>query len=292
MELNKIYFRDCLLGIKEIESNSIDIIIADPPYYNAIKEEWDNQWSSIKEYQDWCNKWIKECFRVLKPSGTMFIYGYEPQLAYISILLDLDKQRWLSWYYTNKTVPSLNFWQHSHESIICTWKEKPIFNKELIREPYTDKYVNNCSGRIRPSSNSARFGNKETTYNINKDGALPRDTIQISTLAGGASLKERIIYCKDCKRIINPTERKHHHLHKLLMHPTQKPRLLTEKLINSSKPDREYTVLIPFVGSGSELSVIKKLKGNYIGFESNKDYFELANSYLEFENSIKHQKHK
>ena len=119
MELNKIYFRDCLLGIKEIESNSIDIIIADPPYYNAIKEEWDNQWSSIKEYQDWCNKWIKECFRVLKPSGTMFIYGYEPQLAYISILLDLDKQRWLSWYYTNKTVPSLNFWQHSHESIIC-----------------------------------------------------------------------------------------------------------------------------------------------------------------------------
>ena len=49
--LNEVFLEDCIKGIKSIEDNSIDIIIADPPYYNAISEDWDNQWKDIYDYQ-------------------------------------------------------------------------------------------------------------------------------------------------------------------------------------------------------------------------------------------------
>lgn len=280
MELNKIYNVDCLYGLNQIEDKSIDIIIVDPPYYMAIDEKWDNQWNNIYEYQQWCDKWINHCKRVLKDTGTMFIYGQEPQLSYISTLLELDKQRWLVWYYKNKNVPSLNFWQHSHESIICYYNKNSIFNKDLIRIPYTESYIKNCSGKVRPVSSTNRFGKKETKYNVNENGALPRDVIEISTLAGGSSLKERIIFCKTCNKIIEPKMRKVHNNHDIIIHPTQKPRELTKRLIDSCHPDNKFTVLIPFVGSGSECKVVADMKANYIGFENNSDYYLLANEYL------------
>lgn len=59
-------------------------------------------------------------------------------------------------------------------------------------------------------------------YHANERGALPRDVICESTLAGGAALKERIIYCKTCKKIVLPHDRKLHLGHDLIIHPTQK----------------------------------------------------------------------
>ena len=43
-------------------------------------------------------------------------------------------------------MAGLDFWQRSHESIIACWKQKPIFNTDLIREPYTDTFLKNCAG--------------------------------------------------------------------------------------------------------------------------------------------------
>ena len=106
---------------------------------------------------------------------------------------------------------------------------------------------------------------------------MPRDVICESTLAGGAALRERIVYCKTCKTIISPTDRKLHTEHDLIIHPTQKPLELTDKLIKSCRPNKKnYTVLIPFCGSGSECIAVLKNEGNYIAYEINPDYVLLA----------------
>ena len=80
----------------------------------------------------------------------MFIYGFSEILAHISVELDLE-HRWLVWHYTNKTVPSLNFWQRSHESILCAWKDKKslVFNRDAVREPYTDNFIKGYKGKNR-----------------------------------------------------------------------------------------------------------------------------------------------
>jgi site-specific DNA-methyltransferase (adenine-specific) len=271
---NKFHLIDVVEGLKKIENNSIDIIISDPPYnigkdFGLCKDKME-----LNNYLNWCDEWINECIRILKPSGSFYIYGFSEILAHISVKIELDK-RWLIWNYTNKTVPRYNGWQRSHESILYCWKETPIFNKDNVRVPYTELFLKNIAGKVRKQSNTSRYGNKENTvYNAHESGALPRDVFSdISSLAGGAG-KERYFLYKD--EVYSGKDIKKFNIDECLKHPTQKPSKLTEKLILSSKVDN-CKVVIPFAGSGSEGVVCKKLNIDFIGFDINQNYIKLAN---------------
>ena len=245
---------DCIKQMKEMKPNSVDIIICDPPY-NIGKDFGNNSdKQTMDKYLIWCDEWIRECIRILKPKGTMYIYGFSEILAFIRVRININV-RWIIWHYTNKTVPRLNFWQRTHESILCCYKEKPVFNRDDVREPYTKAFLKNAAGKVRKAT-KGRFskGDKETVYKAHTNGALPRDVIKISALAGGAGKKERV------------------------NHPTQKPLELCEKLIKASMDKKGDTlVVIPFAGSGSECVAAKKLGVNFIGYEINKEYVDLCN---------------
>lgn len=256
-KIQKIINQDCIEGMKEIDSDSVDIVICDPPYNigkdfgnNSDKQEMD-------KYLLWCDEWISECIRILKPKGTLYIYGFSEILAFIRVRININV-RWIIWHYTNKVTPSLNFWQRTHESILCCHKDKkPVFNRDDVREPYTDTFLKNAAGKVRKAT-KGRFSNgeKETTYTAHANGALPRDVIKISALAGGAGKKERV------------------------NHPTQKPLALCEKLIKASKNGDDTLVVVPFAGSGSECVAAKIENVNYIGFEINSEYVDLCNERL------------
>lgn len=258
LENNSIYNIDALKGLKKIPPDSCQIIIVDPPYFKAIKADWDNQWDSLEKYLAWCDEWLSECIRVLKPRGTMYIYGFSETLAHLFVRIKTNK-KWLVWHYTNKTVPSLNFWQRSHESIICCWKDdRPDFNRDDVRTSYTETFLKHSAGKIRNGTKS-RFGNgKETIYHAHMNGALPRDVINIPALAGGAGRVEGV------------------------EHPTQKPLALCDTLIKAAK-NKENLVLVPFVGSGSECVSAIKNNCKFIGFEISKDYCKLAEKRIEDE---------
>ena len=249
---------DCIKGLKKLPKDSASIIICDPPY--NIGKDFGN--SSDKQsligYLKWCKLWIKECLRILRKDGILYIYGLSEILAHVQVRCLKDVQvRWLIWHYTNKVSPNSKFWQRSHESILCCFKVKevPFFNIDLVREPYTESYKKLC-GKARKSTKS-RFGNKTTVYSVNDLGALPRDVIKTPALSGSYGSKERV---KE--------------------HPTQKPLILCEKLIKSTLNETDNLLVIPFVGSGSECVASKKLKVPFIGFEINENYVALAKSRL------------
>lgn len=253
LEINKIYNEDCISGMKKIMDKSVDIIICDPPYNIGKDFGNDSDKQKMDDYLLWCDLWIAECLRILKPQGTLYIYGFSENIAFIRTRLTCNV-RWLIWHYTNKVTPSLNFWQRTHESILCCYKEKPIFNRDDVREPYTESFLKNAAGKIRkPTKGRFSNGTNETTYIAHEDGALPRDVLKIPALAGGAGKKERVD------------------------HPTQKPLTLCDTLIKAALNKSSQTlVVVPFVGSGSECVSAKKNNVNFIGFEINNDYIEIA----------------
>lgn len=247
---------DCIKKMKEMKPESVDIIICDPPY-NIGKDFGNNSdKQEMEKYLVWCDEWIKECIRILKPKGSLYIYGFSEILAFIRVRININV-RWIIWHYTNKVTPSLNHWQRTHESILCCSKEKPHFNRDDVREPYTDSYLKNAAGKVRKAT-KGRFsdGKTETKYKAHEKGALPRDVIKISALAGGAGKKERVD------------------------HPTQKPLALCEKLIKASKNGDDTLLVVPFAGSGSECVAAKKENINFIGFEINEEYVKLCNERL------------
>jgi site-specific DNA-methyltransferase (adenine-specific) len=254
---NKIYHLDCIIGMQHLDNESVDIIICDPPYNIGKDFGNDSDKQETDAYLSWCDLWIKECLRILKPAGTLYIYGFSETLAFIRTRISCNV-RWLIWHYTNKVTPSLNFWQRTHESILCCYKNKPVFNRDDVREPYTDTFLKNAAGKVRKAT-KGRFsdGATETVYNAHEGGALPRDVIKLPALAGGAGAKERVD------------------------HPTQKPLSLCETLIKASKNKEGATLLVvPFAGSGSECVSAKKNNIDFIGFEINNDYIDLANGRL------------
>ena len=254
LEVNKIHNEDCIMGMKKITSESVDIVICDPPYNIGKDFGNDSDKQKMDEYLLWCDEWIKECLRILKPNGTMYIYGFSEILAFIRTRIYCNV-RWLIWHYTNKVTPSLNFWQRTHESILCCYKNKPIFNRDDVREPYTETFLKNAAGKVRKAT-KGRFSNgeKETTYTAHEGGALPRDVIKVPALAGGAGKKERVD------------------------HPTQKPLSLCETLLKAAKnKEGETLVVVPFAGSGSECVAAKNELIKFIGFEINAEYIDICN---------------
>jgi site-specific DNA-methyltransferase (adenine-specific) len=75
--LNKIYNRDCIPGMREhILDNSIDLIVTSPPYNLGIPYDSYDDNRPYEEYLLWCEQWITECYRVLKPDGRFCLNHY------------------------------------------------------------------------------------------------------------------------------------------------------------------------------------------------------------------------
>lgn len=74
--LGVLYNVDCIQLAKQLESESIDMVFADPPFNlnKFYRSEIDDSLHS-KDYFEWCLEWIDECIRILKPGGALFIWN-------------------------------------------------------------------------------------------------------------------------------------------------------------------------------------------------------------------------
>ena len=63
---NKILHGDSLDLLKDMDDNSVDMILTDLPYFRVVGDDWDNQWETENDYFDWLEKLIEEYDRILK----------------------------------------------------------------------------------------------------------------------------------------------------------------------------------------------------------------------------------
>ncbi|MDR3141899.1 MAG: MerR family transcriptional regulator, partial [Tannerellaceae bacterium] len=134
----ELYNCDAVSFLQNLESNSIDLLFADPPY-NIKKAAWD-YFNSQREYLDWTLEWVREAQRVLKRTGSLYVCGFSEILADIKyVSAPFFKQcRWLVWFYRNKANLGKD-WGRSHESIIHFRKTNDfIFNIDEVRIPYNE----------------------------------------------------------------------------------------------------------------------------------------------------------
>ena len=139
----KIFVGDSIQWLSTLQSETVDLIIADPPY-NIKKAEWDT-FESQQAYVEWSLKWIEQAARILKPNGTLYVCGFSEILADLKLpaLKFFEGCRWLVWHYKNKANLHSD-WGRSHESILHFRKSKAFtFNIDDVRIPYgnhTKKY--------------------------------------------------------------------------------------------------------------------------------------------------------
>jgi site-specific DNA-methyltransferase (adenine-specific) len=144
-----LFSDDCMEILKNIKDNQIDTVFADPPF-NLGKEYGKNTNDSIPDnhYLKWSKTWIKECVRVLKPGGSIFIYNLPRwNVLFGAYLYELDLQfrHWIA-IEINSTFPIKGRLYPCHYSLIYFSKGKPkVFNS--IRTPI--QLCRHCGGEIK-----------------------------------------------------------------------------------------------------------------------------------------------
>ncbi len=71
---------DCIEAMKDIDDNSIDLIVTDPPYFKVKNEWWDRQWDNADKFIEWIGLLCKQWYRILKPNGGLYVFA-SPKMA-------------------------------------------------------------------------------------------------------------------------------------------------------------------------------------------------------------------
>jgi len=150
-ELNKIYCMDCLEGLKKIPDNSVDLVVTSPPYNKGSADRKIGKTDSWKKanigygdfkdnlperkYQEWQKNVLKECIRVLKPSGSIF-YNHKPRIINHTIISPFE---WLSKFLIKQRIVWLRNGSPTLEPIRFMPNTEDIF--WIIKERKTPKFT-------------------------------------------------------------------------------------------------------------------------------------------------------
>jgi site-specific DNA-methyltransferase (adenine-specific) len=245
-----LWVGDAIMWLRSLESESADLIFADPPY-NIKKAEWDT-FESQQKYVEWSLLWIEEAARILKPTGTLYVCGFSEILADLKLPAQRFFRgcRWLVWHYKNKANLGSD-WGRSHESILHLRKSKEFtFNVDDVRIPYgehTLKYPQH------PQAVTSLYGkgsnSKNHVWHPHPKGAKAKDVLEIPTTCNG--------------------------MHEKTPHPTQKPEELLRQIVLASSNVGDL-VVDPFLGSGTTAVVAEQLKRNWNGCDKSLEYCQWA----------------
>ena len=238
--INKIFNEDVLAGIGKIPNDSIDLIIADPPYCLGKDYGNNSDKKSPSEYLEWSKKWIDAVIPKLKNTGSFYIFlswRYSPEIfSFIKTKLIMINE--IIW---DRRVPSMGGstrrFSSVHDNIGFFVKTKKYyFDLDAVRIPYDPKTK-------KARTRSIFVGKKwlEVGYNPKDVWSVPR------------------IHAQDPERE---------------NHPTQKPLEIIERIVKASCPE-EGIVLDPFMGSGTTAAACVINNRKYVGFEVNSKYCEI-----------------
>lgn len=272
--MDKLIKGDCLLELKKIDSESVDLIYLDPPFYTQKKQvltkkknesvktyEFEDSWNNIDEYLNYLKERLIECKRVLKQTGNIFLHCDRNACHYLKVVMDdvfgINNFRseiiWSYKRWSNSKKGLLN----SHQNIYFYSKSSSYkFNTLYTSYSLTTNLDQILQNRIKDSDGITIYqtdNDGNIVNNYDKKGVPLSDVWEIPYLNPKA--KERNGY------------------------PTQKPILLLEQIIKVGSDEGDI-VLDPFCGSGTTLAAAKLLKRNYIGIDASDDAINLCKERL------------
>lgn len=236
--------------IKDIDNESVDLIICDGPY-GVTTFAWDN----IPSIQQFNLNLLKLFSRVLKPGGTLYLFGKDNCLDFIDYTTYLKLNRRIIWYQPSRLAQGRYNYTNNYDIIAYFSKGKAsTFNLDDIRVEQLVELEHRKRCERVPSVQNGPFGKTK----FNEKGKNPGDV--------WGDIKQLTYKSKEL------VERE-------LLNTIQKPIKLIERLVLASSNVGDL-VLDPFSGVGTTAVVCKKLNRRFVGFEMNEKYVRLSNERL------------
>ena len=312
--INKVFNEDCLETMKRIDNKSVNLIIADFPYFE-VKGDFDFIWKDFNEFLEWVEVCAKEFKRILAENGSLYIYGHAKKIAYKQIIFDkyFNLENVIKWLKTDcqtrigyenfNSFPPVTehilFYSNEIVNIdgICVNNAREYIRNEIIRAKgkIIFKDVNKALG-------TATNGGGVASATLSLDKTIPtmmtKEHYNLLRIWLNSSKeyeylrkeyedlrKEYEDLRKEYEDLRRPFNNKYRvddvialaqdvHITGTYKHPTQKTPRLSKILIETSSRENDL-VYIPFGGSGTELEQCHLLNRKYIGSELEKNYCEI-----------------
>ena len=290
MKKNKVLLGDCLEKMQATASESIDLIVADPPYWKVIGEKWDYEWRTEQDYVEWSLKWIKEATRVLRKGGSFYLFGYFRNLALLvpyfddlglelrqQILVDKGMRS-----VSGRATKNYKLFPNTTESILFIIKDSKPFTRQFLRERQKELKISSkeINERLGVKSNGGGMWSIYTGDNICE---------QVPTFELWQKLQNVLEFEMDYYKFtqtfnaqmgLTDVWRDIDFYSEKRFHPTQKPIKLIKRLIEASSREGD-TVLDPFGGSGSTAAACLQLNRYFTIIEKDEEYFDLIQRRVE-----------
>jgi len=293
--INKVHLGDWTTN--QLEDKSVQLIIADPPYFE-VKGEFDFVWDSFDDYLKDVEKWAIECKRVLADNGTLFWYGDAKKIAYTQIIFDkyFNLLNNIVWENTNQSKQSM--------VNVSGYRSFPPLTERILMYS-NDKYnLTKCVYHIRDYIREEIIKSKgkiilkqvnEALETATNGGGVASACLSLDKTEPTMITKEMYIklqkWCepylrKEYEELRRPFNNSLHlgdvirlpnYETSKYKHDTIKPEKLTRILIQTCSRKSDL-VLIPFAGSGTECAMAAKEGREFIGFDIEPKYVEMANA--------------
>ena len=295
--LNKIIHGDALQGISKLKSNSIDLVLTDPPYFlDKMDNSWDVKKVALitdychtikslppgmkfdkeqgKKFYDWYYQVSKEIIRVLKPGG--FFFSFSSPRLYHRMVSAMDDAEFLIrdcfiWLYTQNQPKAMSL-NHFIEKLNEDKKSKEILKNQLTG--WKTPQIKSCFEPIVMAQKETE-GTFLENFRKYKVGLL-NTNVQI----GDNMFPANVVSTNEINEIVDryfliskPDKKEKGELN---THKTVKPVRLCEYIIKLTTYSEDAIVLDPFAGSGTTLVAAKKLGRRFIGIDINEEYIEIA----------------
>jgi site-specific DNA-methyltransferase (adenine-specific) len=260
-----LYLGDSKKELKKLPDNSVDLIVTSPPYADQRKGTYGGV--HVDKYVEWFLPISEQLLRVLKPTGT-FVLNIKEKVVegerstyVMELILAMRKQGWLwteefIWHKKNSYPGKWpNRFRDSWERLLQFNKEKH-FNmyQEEVMVPMGDwaktrlKKLSNTDKTRDDSKVGSGFGKNISNW-LDRDKAYPTNVLHLATECNNKN------------------------------HSAAFPQELPEWFIKLFTKEND-TVLDPFMGSGTTLSVASRMKRNSIGIEIVPEYYKMVKSQL------------
>jgi len=268
--LDVVIWGDCLEILPSFESESVDLVYIDPPFYRQKNyEDFNDTWMNIEHYLSFIRKRLKELFRVLRKTGTIYLHCNYRASHYLKQVMDEvfgveNFRNEIIWHkrggiktvtpYFPRKKDSILFYvksekytfnvqrgdpkenalykrwiKYSKDGKTVLFKDFPKTDKVKFKD-YTKRFISRCKSKPKPDDVIYEF-----------EGALI-DSVWSDIPDIYRGQKERLGYS------------------------TQKPEALLERIIRASSNVGDV-VLDPMCGSGTTLAVAKRLSRKWVGID-------------------------
>ncbi len=203
--LDMVQEEDCLKGMKRLPDACVDLLVADPPYNLGRAYDAHDDNMEIGAYLRWCQRWLAQCARLLKPTGSLWLCSSEEHVAELKVIAEgkyglvlagdagdvqlrrsgnlLKPRHHIIWHFSfGITSPKKLGRSHTHILHFVRSLKKHKWNPDAVRVPSARQTVYNDK-RANPDG--------KLVYVI-RSGENEPPTIAVTTRAAAAKRGERL----------------------------------------------------------------------------------------------------